>query len=307
MSSLIPKQDHSVIFLLTRQISMYRKDIIKLSHRYPQILLPIEQNIKDTPEYKDAVLRGKAVSREPAFIGSPEDLLSSVTTPVGTVDVLYLANREDFEHALRALAYRCEPVSIPASVGASTVRGLINWQKIKAHKYDYILSGGTDWSEELKRFTSNRKNYLDTVIILSSGNYSALPACAVGLPESVWREKSFVIRKYHELTHFVCRTLYPENIEPVRDEVIADMIGMTAAFGHYDPKLAKQFLGIDGNQFRSGGRLAHYVENGRLSNAMSNATDLIERFASQNTGFSTPNIFDLMLTIIHTYYRKANI
>ena len=280
--------------------------IMELLSRYPQLALPIALNEKDTPEYKDAVLRGKPVFREPEFIGSPEDSLTSVDTPVGTVDVLYLANREDFEHALRALAYRCEPVDIPASVGANTVRGLINWQKIREHKQHYISAGGTDWGEEFKRFTSNKKNYLDTIIILSGGNYSALPSNAVGLSENVWREKSYLIRKYHELTHFVCRTLCPENIEPVRDEVIADMIGMVAAFDHYDPELAKQFLGIDGARFRSGGRLSHYVENDKLSDAMTTATDLIEKLASENAGSDNHNIFDLMLTIIHEYYGEAN-
>lgn len=249
------------------------------------------------------MLRGKPVSREPEFIGSPEDSLSSVDTPAGTVDVLYLANREDFEHALRALAYQCEPVEIPSSVGANTVRGLINWEKIRNHKLQYIFSGGKDWQSEFKRFTADKKNYLDTIIILSAGNYSALPACEVGLTEDEWIEKSLIIRKYHELTHFVCRSLYPDNIAPIRDEVIADMVGMIAAFDHYDPKLAKQFLGIDGDRFRRGGRLAHYVENDKLPNAMAAATELIEKLAPQNTGFNGHNIFDIMLAIIHEHYR----
>lgn len=276
--------------------------ILQLTSRFPQLLLPIVLNERDTPEYKDAVLRGKPVLREPQFIGSPEDSLSLIDTPVGTVDVLYLANREDFEHALRALAYQCEPVEIPASVGANTVRGLINWEKIRTHKLQYFSSGGKDWQSEFKRFTADKKNYLDSIIILSAGNYSALPSHEVGLTENEWIEKSLIIRKYHELTHFVCRSLYPANIEPIRDEVIADMIGMIAAFDHYDPELAKQFLGIDGDRFRSGGRLAHYVKSDSLSNAVSTAIELIERLASQNAGFNECNIFDLMLTIIHKHY-----
>jgi len=286
---------------------MLSDPIYFLSEKYPQLLLPIRLNERDTPEYKDAVLRGKPVFRKPQFIGSSEDSLSSVDTPAGTVDILYLANREDFEHALRALAYRCEPVEIPSSVGANTVRGLINWEKIRTHKLQYISSGGKDWQSEFKRFTADRKNYLDSIILLSAGNYSALPAHEVELTENEWREKSLIIRKYHELTHFVCRSLYPDNIEPICDEVIADMIGMLAAFDHYDPKLAKLFLGIDGDRFRSGGRLAHYVESDSLSNAIATAIDLIERSASQDAGFNERNIFDLMLTIIHEHYSARDI
>lgn len=276
-----------------------------LFERYPQLLLPIACNEKDTPEYREAVLRGKPVFNEPCFIGSPEDSCETADTPVGEVEILYLAHREDFEHALRALAYRCEPVDIPASVGASTVRGLINWQKIRTHKQKYILSGGTDWNREFKRFTADKKNYLDTVILLSCGNYSALPASVVGLSEGDWQKKSFTIRKYHELTHFVCRTLYPKDIEPIRDEVIADMMGSIAAFGRYDPGLAKAFLGIEGDQFHSGGRLAHYVTSDKLPAATAAANDLIEKLASKNTDLNGHDIFDLMLAMIHEYYREV--
>ena len=273
-----------------------------LFHRYPQLHLPIRTGMKSTPEYRKAVLRGEPVYTEPAFIGSPEDSLTTVETPVGPVDVLYLAEREDFEHALRALAYRCEPVEIPASVGASTVRGLINWEKIHAHKAEYLAGGGTNWSEEFKRFTAEKKNYLDTIIVLSKGQYSAVPASAAGLSEKEWEEKSLIIRKYHELTHFVCRILHPKDIEPIRDEVIADRIGLAAAFGYYDPTLAKQFLGIEGTDFRPGGRLSHYAKDETLPAAMATADRLNEELASKRFVPAGQGIFALMLAVIHEYY-----
>lgn len=278
--------------------------ISQLSQRFPQLALPIAINEKDTPEYKDTVLRGKPVFREPEFIGSPEDSLSVIETPVGNVEILFLGNRQDFEHALRALAFHCEPVDIPGSVGANTIRGLINWQKIRSHKQEYILSGGRDWNEEFKKFTSNKKNYLDTIILLSSGYYSAIPASEVNLSENDWRTKSVIIRKYHELTHYVCRSLYPQDVEPIRDEVIADMIGLMAAFDHYDSSLAKRFLGIEGAEFHRGGRLMHYTKNDNLSVAMKSAKNLIEDLASKRFDYNSHDIFDLMLAIIHEYYRE---
>lgn len=279
--------------------------ISQLSQRFPQLALPIAINEKDTPEYKDTVLRGKPVFREPEFIGSPEDSLSVIETPVGNVEILFLGNRQDFEHALRALAFHCEPVDIPGSVGANTIRGLINWQKIRSHKQEYILSGGRDWNEEFKKFTSNKKNYLDTIILLSSGYYSAIPASEVNLSENDWRTKSVIIRKYHELTHYVCRSLYPQDVEPIRDEVIADMIGLMAAFDHYDSSLAKRFLGIEGAEFHRGGRLMHYTKNDNLSVAMKSAKNLIEDLASKRFDYNNHDIFDLMLAIIHEYYREV--
>ncbi|MBO5620718.1 MAG: hypothetical protein J5959_03720, partial [Butyrivibrio sp.] len=111
-----------------------------------------------------------------------------------------------------------------------------------------------------KRFTSDKKNYVDKIIILSRGPYSGISAAIVGEDEERWLELSQVIRKSHEITHFICRTLYPEDIDPIRDEVIADAIGIYAAYGRYDDKMAKTFLGIDGGRY-VGGRLENYSEN----------------------------------------------
>ena len=278
--------------------------VYHLSKSFPQLVLPIELNEMNTPEYKKAVLRGEPVCREPNFICSPDDKLETVETPVGKVEILYLVHREDFEHALRALAYRCEPVEIPASVGASTIRGLINWEKINAHKTEYLAKGGKNWREEFKRFTAEKSNYLDTLILLSNGNYSAIPARFVGLAESEWDEKSLIIRKYHELTHFVCRTLYPHNIEPIRDEVIADLIGLVATFDQYDPLLAKRFLGIESGAFHEGGRLSHYTDGGNLEAAAKEAGELIDQLAEQVSRIGKKPVFDLLKLIIREYMNE---
>ncbi len=285
-------------------VDMDKSTIKELLYQYPQLALPIKQGTKDTLEYKNAVLQGKLVFRDADFIGSPEDSLSVEETPAGDVEVLCLGNREDFVHALRALAYRCEPVEIPASVGASTVRGLINWEKIRDHKKEYLAAGGNDWNLEFKRFTADKKNYLDTIILLSCGDYSAVPASFVGLKEEAWREKSLTIRKYHELTHFVCRTLYPENIVPIRDEVIADMIGLVAAFGSYDPMLARRFLGIESGQFRDGGRLSHYADKNEIDAAAEYSNDLIDRLVVQIDGLDKSDAFILLLTCFKVFCKR---
>lgn len=245
--------------------------LLTLSLRYPQLLLHVRSGMKDTEEYKDAVLRGKKIEGRPDFSMNENDSLTSFVTPAGEVDVLFLFDRADFEHAVRSLANRCEPVSVPASMGASSISGLINWEKLRPHMDD---------EEEFKRFTSDKKNYLDSLIILSSGEYSAVPADRMMFGREEWLEKSVTIRKYHELAHFYSRRRYPENKEAIRDEIVADMIGIIAAFGRYDTSAARIFLGIEGDSYREGGRLQNYVEDGDGAAMMARAEWIIDALAA---------------------------
>lgn len=271
--------------------------LIRLSRRYPQLVLPLDSETKNSQEYKDAVLRGKKTDRLPQFSFSPRDRFQIEETPAGPAEILYLAEREDFVHCLRALAYRCEPRDIPASVGANTIRGLINWEKIDRHKMAYLAAGGRDWADEFRRFTAEKANYCDTLILLSAGPYSAVPAEQAGFDPMVWEELSFQIRKYHELTHFVCRSLFPGQIDVIRDEIIADMIGLLAATGQYDRDLARRFLGLEDSGFRPGGRLAYYAAPEEIEAAAARAAGLIDRLAEQTLPADSGSVFDVLLAL----------
>lgn len=272
--------------------------ITTLSRRYPQLLLPIGKGIRDSEEYQNAVLRGKPITGMPEFSYSPLDRLSLEQTPAGAVEVLYLADRNDFEHALRALAYRCEAVAILPSVGASTVGGLINWEKIRSHQQEYLAGGGKNWSEEFRRFTAERRNYQDTLILLSGGEYSAVSAEELNLEGEAWRAKSLCIRKYHELSHFVCRMLFPEDIDTIRDEILADLIGIVAAFQHYDPALARRFLGIQTDGVRADGRLRHYVEEHELAAACEEAERRINEYEKRTKNHAGLDVFSLLIRLM---------
>ena len=264
---------------------MHEHPLIALSKRYPQLLLPVKAGMKDTQRYKDAVLKGKEIEGRPDFSLNEKDSLASVCTPAGKVDVLYLFERKDFEHAIQALAYRCEPKEIPASMGASTLSGLINWEKIRPHM-------ATD--EEFLAFTADKKNYLDTIIILSSGPYSAVSAEDMKTDEASWTDKSVTIRKYHELTHFYSRKLFIENKEAVRDEIIADMIGIISAFGFYDTDAARRFLGIEGDAYREGGRLQNYVEDNDAAAVMDRANAIIDKLSSAVEKLDKSDVFKVL-------------
>lgn len=272
--------------------------IIELSKRYPQLLLPIEKGARETEVYRNAVLRGRPFDGKPDFSLSPLDSLSLEQTPAGPVEVLYLADRGDFEHALRALAYRCEPAEILPSVGASTVRGLNNWEKIHRRRAEYLAQGGTDWGAEFRRFTADRRNYQDTLILLSAGEYSAVPAGELGLDETVWMERSLCIRKHHELTHFVCRTLFPEDVDAVRDEILADLIGLYTAFGRYEPALARRFLGLEARGVRQDGRLRHYVSEQGLPAARDAADQMINDYAKRTDRLTGQDTYSVLLALM---------
>ena len=200
------------------------------------------------------------------FRMNEKDCLEWVDTPAGKVQVLTLHERVDFELFLQIMTNKCVPYEVPATQGASILDGLINWQKIREHKEDWMkgqLLGGKallEWPEEFRRFTSERKNYKDVLILLSVGPYSNIKAEAFGLDGQVWLDRSYTIRKYHECTHFICRRIFPEKIDAVWDEIVADAVSIVAAFGRFDPAMEEVFFGINESGY-IGGRLENYVED----------------------------------------------
>ena len=52
----------------------------------------------------------------------------------------------------------------------------------------------------------------------------------------------------NETLVIICRKLYPDRIDAVWDELVANAGGIRAAFGRFDAKTEKIFLGIEGNR-----------------------------------------------------------
>lgn len=232
-----------------------------LARNYPQLYLV--PGTDGEAAYENIVLRGQDAPSHSLshFIGHRDDSLTTEETPAGTVPVITLRQRADFELFLQIMAHRCRPVSIPRTQGASILDGVINWTKIRAHKVEFIRAGGAeaDWDAEFRRFTAEKANYKDALIVLSAGPYSAVDAEKVGLSETEWLSASLAIRKAHECTHFICRRLFPDKKDAVWDELTADAVGIYAAFGRFDPAMEETFLGIDGGCY-TGGRLENYLD-----------------------------------------------
>lgn len=271
--------------------------LLALSRRYPQLLFPVAAGTSKSPEYTDAVLCGKKHTGILDYSLSEKDWLRCIETSAGSVDVLFLYERKDFEKCACALANRCEPRIIPESIGAFFIRGLINWEKVRK-----LLNKQPEDDCFVNRFTLNwlkqsHGDYLDRIILLSSGWYSGVAPERIGLSEEAWTEKSVTIRMYHELTHFMCRSLHPENVNTIRDEVFADAIGLIAAFGHYDANIAKMFLGVDELTISENARIRYYIKNSDEGSVRKEVGFWISWLAEKLGGQPDGNIEKVIVTV----------
>ena len=228
-----------------------------LAGDYP--LLYLNPDTDDLEAYRRTVLRGE----DPGscslahYRGSAADREETMETPVGKVRVVTLGNRQDFELVIRGLMAAKEgpKAEVPPSQGAAMLF-VFNWPRIHAH---LALYPANERNAEFQRFTLVKENYMDMLVVLSRGPYSNVSAAQMGCTQEDWMNLSDTIRRYHELTHVICRRRCPKKADPVRDELIADAVGLYAAYGFFDPEMEKLFLGIQGETY-TGGRLENYTD-----------------------------------------------
>lgn len=229
-----------------------------LSEEYSLLYLDPDKDSLET--YRRVVLRGeepeaKSLAR---YHGSIYDRCEEAETPAGNVRVITLGDRSDFELVIRGMsAVKNGPAApVPPTQGAASLT-VFNWRKINSHLRQFPRQ---DRAAEFRRFTSVKDNYLDDLVVLSRDPYSSVSAADIGSGEQEWIGLSDTIRRYHELTHVICRRLYPDDIEPACDELIADAVGLYAAFGGFDPEKEELFLGIRDGRY-IGGRLGIYTDD----------------------------------------------
>ncbi len=230
----------------------------KLAEEYPQLYLNPDEDTQEA--YREVVLRGGEPEKKSLvhYAGDANDRDEPADTPAGRARVVTLGNRRDFELIIRGLmAARFGPLApVPESQGAAMLT-VYNWPRIHAHMAAFPEE---EQQEEFRRFTSVKANYIDQLVVLSRGPYSHIGAEQMGMDGEEWLAVSDTIRRYHELTHLICRRLYPDRIDKIRDELVADTVGLYAAFGRFDPELVRKFLGITDRRY-TGGRLHIYAEN----------------------------------------------
>ena len=233
--------------------------VAELARRFPQLYVAPADDALD--RYRLAA--GRGIVPEGAdlshFKTTPDDELREVETPVGTVEVLFLENRADFETFLRIIGHKAQPVEISRAVGAITYRGIADWAAIAALHAAYVAEGGDDWPAELARLAKQPGAFRAELVVISEGPYSNIPADETPYAEDEWIRISREIRLNHECAHVVCRRTMPEDVLPVWDEVTADAVGLLCATGGYDAGLAARFLGVTADGF-AGGRLTEYLD-----------------------------------------------
>ena len=125
-------------------------------------------------------------------------------------------------------------------------------------------------------------------IILSSKPYSNVTAAEMGLDGGVWAEKSMLIRRSHECTHYFTKKTYGAANNLLHDELMADLIGLYDAFGRYKAEWFLRFMGV----IEGGGDRLKVYTSGLPENVVSAVTELVSKAAysleewTQTEGFA---------------------
>ena len=159
----------------------------------------------------------------PVAFASPDTLeIRMHDSHAGKIPVIYVRDTADFEALVTNVAYKGVRPEHLSETGA------------------LFLSGKTT------RF-----------IILSAKPYSNVPAAELGLPdEAEWKEKSLILRRGHECTHYFTKQTYGITNNILHDEIMADFMGMYETFGFYRAEWFLRFMGVITG---SGGRLIFYT------------------------------------------------
>jgi hypothetical protein len=127
--------------------------------------------------------------------------------------------------------------------------------------------------------------YQDRLVLLGRSPYSGVAAAEVGRPEDAWLEESLAIRLEHECAHYFTRRVHGSLGGTLRDEVVADFMGITAASDGWRPEWLLRFLGLeDFPAYRAGGRLENYRGAPPLSDGAFRVLQSLVHAAAANLG-----------------------
>ena len=204
------------------------------------------------------------------------------------VDILFLQERSDFERFVQVMVYSCEPAAVASKIESAEILGVTNWRKIENHMNDYLSNGGSNlsWRDELRKFTNNKKNYQDTILVIGSGGYCGLTAEEAGFEKDTWEEISVKIKIYSSCARYIVRKLFSDYKDIIWEEMLADCAGLLYATGRYDVSLAKKFFGVSGKGYDRRGKLINFkgdseFEINELAVRVSSATDKLGNYVNR--------------------------
>lgn len=187
--------------------------------------LPIWRRIAGLGELIGAaeVINKKVCPKHPVDFKDPEGVRIEIfSSYAGDIPIIYADNTEDFEAIVTNIVYKGERPQNISQTGASFVTG------------------------KSTRF-----------IILSSKPYSNVPASELSPHDADWAEKSMLIRRSHEYTHYYTKQVFGISNNILHDELMADFIGLYDTFGFYKAEWFLRFMGVIKC---SGGRLVVYTD-----------------------------------------------
>jgi hypothetical protein len=243
-----------------------------LKNCYPQLNFPVEKGIDESPDYINAVLKGKTEHinlKNGLVLNNPEDLKIKIhVSIVGAIPVLKIPDNQDFMQIVQCILHKNNPIPVPLSMGALLVNGINNWDRLNTLKENWLDKNPIgNWNDEFsKNVLPNPNLFKDKIIILSTKPYSNVAANSLGLSEDVWKTYSYSIRLEHECTHLYTLKKYGSATNNLHDELIADYIGISKTFGSYNKEWMLAFMGLEEYpKYRKGARLENYLGNSDLS------------------------------------------
>ena len=144
------------------------------------------------------------------------------------------------------------------------ISGYNNWDRVWTYQQKWQDSlpepaSEAQWVAEFGRLTHQPELYRDSFILMSQGNYSNLPAQALGLEAAAWEQQSLSIRLVHEYTHYLTRRVFGHLRTHALDELLADYAGLVGTYGRFQLNYFLQFMGLEAYpHFRKNGRLTYY-------------------------------------------------
>ena len=166
-----------------------------LRHRLVQLQFPIEEGISTADDYLRATRRGIPPTDRGAGLRlrRPEELrLFLHPTAAGRVPVIVAGDREDFVALVRALTCRNEPKPVIDAMGACSVTGYNNWDRVRAayaHQA-WMLGEGQSFGHFVGTISAKKELYQDRFLLLSRGPYSNVASSELGLSrESISRRR----------------------------------------------------------------------------------------------------------------------
>lgn len=235
--------------------------VVALRNMLFELNFPIAEGISATREYRQTGpacgVEGlepwkKHALGEPTWEAPDRIKIFLHDTGCGLIPVIRAGVHADFATIVRAIMHSNEPVPVASSMGSSFIRGYQN--KKRYLRIREALAMGVISPE-----SRDPQLWKDQFILLSSGDYSGVPASSMGLESAAWLELSTRLRLHHESCHYIIRRLYPRLRFGLQDELIADFAGLMEVRGNFRAAEFLLFMGLEKfPAYRSGGRLENY-------------------------------------------------